>query len=98
MGTSHSHPAPFGWIGLVLILVTLVSGAPGAAGAAQQSQSSATWRNLYDWPNGDGYVGWHSSTTAPDDYGLQSAVGDRPGLWLWTLGGKKTYDTADYAE
>lgn len=61
--------------------------------------SLPTWRNLYDWSaSGQGYVGWHSSTTASDDYGMQSALGDQYGLWLWPLGGKKTYDTTDYAQ
>jgi hypothetical protein len=61
--------------------------------------SLPTWRNLYDWPtSGQGYVGWHSSTTAPDDYGMQAALGGQYGLWLWPLGGHKTYDTKDYAQ
>jgi streptogrisin C len=47
-----------------------------------------TWRNLYDWPNGHGYVGWRSSSNAPPGlYGLAPNLGGNPGLWLWPAGG-----------
>ena len=70
-----------------------------AGRTSQVTGSLPTWRNLYDWPtSGQGYVGWHSSTTAPDDYGMQAALGGQYGLWLWPLGGHKTYDTKDYAQ
>src|SRR6266852_2558802 len=83
---------------IALVIGTSVLGlASGAAGTAH-ALSSATWRNVYDWTGGDGYVGWHSRTTAADDYALKPAVRAKPGLWLWPLGGKKTYETADYAE
>jgi hypothetical protein len=49
-----------------------------------------TWRNLYDWPNGHGYVGWHEGTTAPGKYGFASALGGQYGLWLWPSGGDYT--------
>jgi hypothetical protein len=82
---------------VVVVTTTLFVSAAGAHGA-RSAVTALTWRNLYDWPHGHGYVGWHSSTTAGDDYGLAAALGGQPGLWLWPAGGKKTYDTADYAQ
>jgi hypothetical protein len=55
-----------------------------------------TWRNLYDWPNGHGYVGWHEASSAPSLYGMQSALGGNYGLWLWPLGGD--YADGNFAE
>jgi hypothetical protein len=49
-----------------------------------------TWRNLYDWPNGHGYAGWHEGTTAPGKYGFAAALGGQQGLWLWPSGGDYT--------
>jgi hypothetical protein len=102
MGTLASGRPFFGLLTLVAAL-TLATGAEGGkmsrtTAASAKSTALPTWRNVYDWPNGDGYVGWHSDTTAPDDYGLQSALGGQHGLWLWPLGGHKTYDTRDNAQ
>ncbi len=55
-----------------------------------------TWRNLYDWPNGHGYVGWHEATSSPGLYGMQPALGGNHGLWLWPLGGD--YTDGSFAE
>ncbi len=56
-----------------------------------------TWRNLYDWPNGHGYVGWHYATSALDSrYGNASNLGNNPGLWLWPVGVQRY--TPNYAE
>lgn len=55
-----------------------------------------TWRNLYDWPNSHGYVGWHSATSSAALYGLQSDLGGNRGLWLWPTGGD--YSTGAFAE
>jgi hypothetical protein len=90
----------------VLILVAVIATVIPAASSAYPDQtpmtsatSLSTWSNLYDWSaTGQGYVGWHPSTTAADDYGLQSALGDQYGLWLWPIGGHKTYNTTDYAQ
>jgi len=82
----------------VLILVAVIAIVIPAASSANAT-SPPTWPNLYDWPaSGQGYVGWHSSTAAPNDYGMQPALGDQHGLWLWPLGGHKTYNTTDYAQ
>ena len=93
------------WVGLLALVaaLSLVAGAEGGktsrgAAASARSTTLPTWQNRYDWPNHDGYVGWYSNTTAPDDYGMQSALGGASGLWLWPLGGHKTYDTQDYAQ
>jgi hypothetical protein len=58
------------------------------------------WRNLYDWPNGHGYVGWHAgSSSQPGAYGMQSALGGQYGLWLWPVGGQSyRYSENQYAE
>src|SRR5437660_1352182 len=49
-----------------------------------------TWTNLYDWPAGHGYAGWQSTTSAaPGAYGMQTALGGNPGLWLWPVGGQR---------
>jgi hypothetical protein len=56
-----------------------------------------TWRNLYDWPNGHGYAGWHYATSAVDSrYGSDTNHGGQPGLWLWPTGGQQY--TPNYAE
>src|SRR5438445_7606384 len=59
-----------------------------------------TWRNLYDWPNGHGYVGWHTaSSSQAGAYGMQSALGGQYGLWLWPTGGSAyAYTNGNYAE
>src|SRR5215218_7766551 len=46
-----------------------------------------TWRNLYDWPNGHGYVGWYSATSSSSLYSVAPNLGGNPGLWIWTAGG-----------
>ena len=56
-----------------------------------------TWRNLYNWPNGHGYVGWHYATSATDArYGADTNHGGNYGLWLWPVGGQQY--TPNYAE
>jgi hypothetical protein len=87
---------------LLIGTLTFVGGAASqgtarTAAHAVRATALPTWRSVFDWPAGDGYVGWHSATTAPDDYGMQAALGAQSGLWLWPLGGHKTYDTADDA-
>jgi hypothetical protein len=59
-----------------------------------------TWRNLYDWPNGHGYVGWYAaSSSQPGAYGAQSALGGQYGLWLWPAGGSSySYSSGNYVE
>ena len=59
-----------------------------------------TWRNLYDWPNGHGYAGWHSASSGQAGaYGMQTALGGQYGLWLWpTGGGSYSYTGGNYAE
>ena len=59
-----------------------------------------TWRNLYDWPNGHGYVGWHTSSSSQmGAYGLQSNLGGNYGLWLWPVGGSSySYSQGQFAE
>jgi hypothetical protein len=59
-----------------------------------------TWRNLYDWPNGHGYVGWHTaSSSQAGAYGMQAALGGQYGLWLWPVGGGSySYSNGNYAE
>lgn len=59
-----------------------------------------TWRNLYDWPNGHGYAGWHTASSAPAGaYGAQSALGGQSGLWLWPTGGTSySYVNGNYVE
>lgn len=93
------------WLGPVLALAWLLLAAGAGArteAAGRQGTAKATglptWDNLYDWPNGNGYAGWHDATSSTDDYGRQAALGDRYGLWLWPVGGHKTYDGGDYAE
>jgi hypothetical protein len=89
------------WLVLLSIAVALVAaGGSGGRAAVQVRHDTTlpTWRNLYDWPNGHGYAGWHSASSSPDDYGMQPALGDQPGLWLWPVGGHKAYNTGDYAE
>jgi len=62
--------------------------------------SIPTWRNLYDWPNGHGYVGWHTaSSSQAGAYGLQANPGGNYGLWLWPVGGSAyRYSEGQYAE
>jgi len=59
-----------------------------------------TWRNLYDWPNGHGYVGWHTAgSSQPGAYATQPALGGQYGLWLWPTGGDTySYQNGNYAE
>ena len=95
------------WCSALLVLaisaLAFVSGA-AAGTTVQHARATAkdttlpTWHSFYDWPHGSGYAGWHASTTSADDYGLQPALGGQPGLWLWPLGGHKTYATSDQAE
>jgi hypothetical protein len=92
------------FVGLVLVGLALLFGrvASGAEGASSSTRTGAasipTWGNLYDWPNGHGYVGWHAASSSPDDYGTQPALGGRNGLWLWAKGGQHVYTESDYAE
>lgn len=70
-----------------------------SAASATDEVALPTWSNTYDWSaSGQGYVGWHASTNAADDYGIDEALGDNYGLWLWPLGGHKVYNSGDYAE
>ena len=55
-----------------------------------------TWRNLYDWPNGHGYVGFHSATSSSALYSLATNLGGNPGVWIWPAGGD--YPDGGYAE
>jgi hypothetical protein len=57
-----------------------------------------TWRNLYDWPAGHGYVGWRATSSSDALYGAQSALGGQHGLWLWPRGGQQSYTESAYAE
>jgi hypothetical protein len=59
-----------------------------------------TWRNLYDWPGGHGYAGWHSASSSQmGAYGVQAALGGQYGLWLWPVGGTSySYVNGNYAE
>jgi len=55
------------------------------------------WENDYNWSRGDGYAGWHSSSSsAQGTYGIQNNFLGHYGLWLWPAGGK--YARNDYAE
>lgn len=95
---------PTQFVGLVLVGLALLIGgvAGGAEGASSSTQTAAasipTWGNLYDWPNGHGYVGWHAASSSPGDYGMQPALGGGSGLWLWAKGGQHVYTKSDYAE
>src|SRR5439155_3947696 len=62
--------------------------------------SLPTWRNLYNWPNGHGYAGWHTASSSQSGaYGMQSALGGNYGLWLWPVGGSSySYSQGQYAE
>jgi hypothetical protein len=79
---------------------TFASGAEAAAAdpppPTDVTTSLPTWRNLYDWPNGDGYVGWHNASSRPSIYGLASNHGGNRGLWVWPVGGD--YSDGDFAE
>jgi len=59
--------------------------------------SLPTWRNLYDWPNGHGTVGWHSAASRTGAYRLEPNLGGNPGLWLWPTG-EQDYTGTDFAE
>jgi hypothetical protein len=84
----------------------VMSSPVGPASLTASSLASAatttlpTWRNLYDWPNGHGYVGWHSATSAADGrYGMSTNQGGNYGLWLWPTGGKSyRYVPGNWAE
>jgi hypothetical protein len=67
---------------------------------APVTPSLPTWRNLYDWPNGHGYVGWYAgSSSQAGAYRAQSALGGQYGLWLWPAGGSSySYSNGNYAE
>src|SRR5205823_640796 len=68
------------------------------AAAAAATTTLPTWRNVYDWPRGDGYVGWHSASSSTADYGVDAALGGQDGLWLWPRGGQHAYTPGDFAE
>jgi hypothetical protein len=59
-----------------------------------------TWRNLYDWPNGHGYVGWYTASSSQTGaYRAQAALGGQYGLWLWPAGGSSySYSNDNYVE
>lgn len=66
----------------------LEAAAADPAPPATPASAQPTWRNLYDWPNGHGYVGWRSSSSAPPGaYGIATNLGGNFGLWLWPAGG-----------
>jgi hypothetical protein len=67
---------------------------------APVTPSLPTWRNLYDWPNGHGYVGWHTASSGQAGaYGMQPNLGGNYGLWLWPVGGTSySYSQGQYAE
>jgi hypothetical protein len=67
---------------------------------ATVSPALPTWRNLYDWPNGSGYAGWHvTSSSQPGAYGASGGLGGQPGLWLWPVGGSSyQYSQTNYVE
>jgi hypothetical protein len=77
-------------------MVAVITGGPQAASGTDRSLP--TWRSFYDWPHGNGYVGWHTASSDPADYGIQSAYGGQYGLWLWAKGGQHVYTQTDYAE
>src|SRR3954470_21562742 len=82
---------------VALVAGALVVGVAPAGAAAAEIQSPAppevtlpTWQSTYSWSAGDGYFGWHRTVLAGDNeaYGLDTALGGRPGLWLWPRGGR----------
>jgi hypothetical protein len=89
---------------LAAAAVGLVAALPAAAFVSQattERQTTTTlptWRSFYDWPNGNGYAGWHANTSSTTDYGLMPALGGNYGLWLWAKGGQHVYTQNDYAE
>src|SRR4051812_9148767 len=78
---------------VLVVAVMLALPGPAAAGRAHRIHVSLvlpTWRDLYDWPAGHGYAGWHAATSAPAGaYGMQPALGGQYGLWLWPVGGQR---------
>lgn len=67
---------------------------------ASVSPALPTWSNVYDWPNGHGYVGWHTAQSSQvGAYGMQGGLGGQYGLWLWPVGGSSySYSQGQYAE
>ncbi|HJQ00366.1 MAG TPA: hypothetical protein VJ851_02095 [Jatrophihabitans sp.] len=88
----------------ILVVGALVAGMTGGAESASGSISQGaqaplpTWRSFYDWAHGNGYVGWHTASSDPTDYGIRSAYGGQYGLWLWAKGGQHIYTQTDDAE
>jgi hypothetical protein len=87
----------------MLAVALLAGGGAGRAStdavrAAKNTAALPTWENLYDWPAGHGYAGWHTGTSSATDYGLASALGGQYGVWLWPKGGQHVYTPGDYAE
>src|SRR4051794_32786811 len=78
--------------------VALACTAGAASTVGRHAASLPTWQSVYAWASGDGYAGWAAATSSPGDYGLQPALGGRPGLWLWPTGGHQAYTPGEYAE
>jgi hypothetical protein len=85
---------------IVALVAVIGGGAQGASSTTSQAGQASlpTWRSFYDWSHGNGYVGWHTASSDPVDYGIQSANGGQYGLWLWAKGGQHVYTQTDYAE
>ena len=104
MGTSARRRwRRWGYLPVVVVALVVVVGASAQTGMLNGSRSAndtrlGTWRSIYDWPDGDGYAGWQSSSSSPADYGLATGLGGKPGLWLWAKGGQHVYTQNDYAE
>src|SRR4051812_6740698 len=83
--------------GIVAGLLALGAAATGAAGVVgtpappPPDVALPTWQSTYSWSAGDGYFGWHRHLLTADGeaYGLDTALGGRPGLWLWPQGGRE---------
>jgi hypothetical protein len=85
-------------VGLFAALPAAAFVSQATTGTQSTTTTLPTWRSFYDWPNGNGYVGWHTNTSSATDYGLQPALGGEYGLWLWAKGGQHVYTQNDYAE
>jgi hypothetical protein len=83
---------------LALVAVALaVVGAPAAVAAGLFTGGDEppglvlpSWHSSYGWSAGDGYAGWTPRVIDADRdaYGLETALGGKPGLWLWPRGGR----------
>jgi|tagenome__1003787_1003787.scaffolds.fasta_scaffold20987159_8 hypothetical protein len=81
-----------------LVAAALAVGVAPAVAAGAEIEPPAppditlpTWQSTYSWSAADGYFGWHRNVLAGDDeaYGLDTALGGRPGLWVWPRGGRR---------